>query len=79
LLDPAWIEELREGWSLVLLDMASLAHAEVAPLLGHCDGTYLVVRLGYTPRRAVTEAARVIRTVGGRLLGCVAWGEGQNK
>jgi Mrp family chromosome partitioning ATPase len=73
-LDPAWIEELREGWSLVLLDMASLAHAEVAPLLGQCDGVYLVVRLGYTPQRAVTEAARVIRAAGGRLLGCAVVG-----
>jgi len=69
-LDGRWIAELREGWSLVLLDMASLTHAEVAPLARYCDGVYLVVRLGHTARRAVAEAARVIRGVGGRLLGC---------
>ncbi len=69
-LDPSWIEELREGWSLVLLDMASLTHAEVAPLAALCDGVYLVVRLGHTPRRAITEAARVIHAAGGKLLGC---------
>jgi Mrp family chromosome partitioning ATPase len=73
-LDESWIEELREGWSLVLLDMASLAYAEVAPLAALCDGVYLVVRLGYTPRRAIADASRVIRGAGGRLLGCVAVG-----
>ena len=62
------------GWSLVLLDLPSLAHAEVAPLAGACDGVYLVVRLGYTPRSAVAEAARVIRGAGGRLLGCAVVG-----
>ena len=51
-----WIEELREGWSLVLLDTASLAHSEVTPLARCCDGVYLVVRLGHTTRRAVAEA-----------------------
>ena len=69
--DHPWIEELREQWSFVLLDGASLAHAEVAPLASCCDGVYLVVRLGHTPRRAVADAARVIRSSGGRLLGCV--------
>jgi Mrp family chromosome partitioning ATPase len=73
-LDRAWIEELRQGWSLVLLDLASLAHAEVAPLAGCCDGVYLVVRLGCTPRSAVAAAARVIRGAGGRLLGCAVVG-----
>jgi Mrp family chromosome partitioning ATPase len=72
--DRSWIEELRQGWTLVLLDMASLAHAEVAPLAQCCDGVYLVVRLGHTARRAVAEAARVIRGSGGRLLGCVVVG-----
>ncbi len=70
-LDRAWIEELREGWSLVLLDMPSMAHPEVAPLIACCDGAYLVVRLGYTPRRKIAKAARAIRGSGGQLLGCV--------
>jgi Mrp family chromosome partitioning ATPase len=73
-LNPAWIKELREGWPLVLLDMASLVHPEAAPLLQCCDGVYLVVRLGYTPRRAVAEAAQIIHGAGGRLLGCVMVG-----
>jgi polysaccharide biosynthesis transport protein len=66
-----WIEELREGWPLVLLDMCSLAHAEAAPLAGCCDGVYLAVRLGHTARRAVAQAARVLRASGARLLGCL--------
>lgn len=69
--DRSWLDELREAWPLVLLDAASLTHAEVAPMVSCCDGVYLVVRLGYTPHRAVAEAARVIHRSGGRLLGCV--------
>jgi Mrp family chromosome partitioning ATPase len=72
--DPSTNEELRAGWSLVLVDTPSLAHPEVAPMMQRCDGVYLVVRLGHTARRAVVEAARVIRLNGGRLLGCVAVG-----
>jgi Mrp family chromosome partitioning ATPase len=72
--DRSWIEELREGWLLTLLDMASLEHAEVMPLASCCDGVYLVVRVGHTARRAVAEAARVIRRAGSRLLGCVVVG-----
>ena len=69
--DGRWIEDLREGWPLVLLDTASLAHPEVVPVAQYCDGVYLVVRVGHTARRAVAEAARMIRGFGARLLGCV--------
>jgi Mrp family chromosome partitioning ATPase len=72
--DPTANEELRDGWSLVLVDTPSLAHPEVAPMVQRCDGVYLVVRLGYTARRAVADAARLIRAHGGHLLGCVAVG-----
>jgi Mrp family chromosome partitioning ATPase len=67
-------EELREGWSLVLVDAASLVHPEVAPMISDCDGVYLVVRLGHTARRAVADAARAIQAAGGRLLGSVVVG-----
>jgi len=73
--DGVWIEQMRDNWPLVLLDMASLEHAETAPLLQYCDGVCLVVRLGHTARRAVAEAARVISICGGRILGCVIVGE----
>lgn len=72
--DRSWIEQLREGWPLVLLDTASLAYPEVAPLTHWCDGVYLVVRLGHTAHRAVAQAARVVRGSGGRLLGCLVVG-----
>jgi Mrp family chromosome partitioning ATPase len=65
--DGAWIEQMRESWPLVILDMSSLEHPETSPLLRYCDGVCLVVRLGHTVRRAVAEAARVI--------GCVVVGE----
>jgi Mrp family chromosome partitioning ATPase len=67
----AWIEQLRQNWPLVLVDVPSLEHVEAAAMLRRCDGVYLVVRLGHTARRAIAEAARVIAHAGGRLLGCV--------
>ncbi len=72
--DAAWIAELRERWPLVLLECASLEHAETLPVLRRCEGVCVVVRLGHTARRAVVEAGRAIRAGGGRLLGCVAVG-----
>jgi Mrp family chromosome partitioning ATPase len=67
-------EELREGWSLVLLDGPSLVHPEAAPMARRCDGAYLVVRLGHTARRAVAEAADVLQAAGAKLLGCIVVG-----
>ena len=40
-------------------------------MAGECHGTYLVVRLGGTTRRAAGEAVKVIQDCGGRVLGCV--------
>jgi len=68
------LDELRCHYRLVLLDAASLAHSEVAPMARWCEGTYLVVRLGQTPRRAVRQAIRVVEACGGRVLGCVLTG-----
>jgi Mrp family chromosome partitioning ATPase len=65
------LDELRRQYRLVLLDGASLTQPEVAPLARVCDGTYLVVRLGQTTRRAAVEAIRTIQGAGGRVLGCV--------
>jgi Mrp family chromosome partitioning ATPase len=67
----AWLGELRDAWPLTLLDMASLAYPETAMTARLCDGVYLVVRLGRTSQRAIKESARVLRRVGGRLLGCI--------
>jgi len=65
------LEEFKSEYRLVLLDSASLAYPEVAPMGRWCDGIYLVVRLRQTPRRGVLEAVRVIEDFRGPLLGCV--------
>ena len=74
--DPAalgkLLAELRNHYRLVLVDAASLLYPEAAPLAAWCDGTYLVVRLGSTSRRAVGEAAAAIEQCQGRLRGCIA-------
>ncbi len=67
----SWIDDLRQTWPLVLIDTPSLANPDVGPLTRCCDGVYLVVRLGRTPRIAVRQATRAISDAGGRLLGSV--------
>ena len=69
------LEKLKREYRLVLIDAASLAHAESIPMVRHCQGVYLVVRLGYSNRRTVREARQVIAQAGGNLLGCIAIGE----
>ena len=68
------LEALLRRYRIVLLDAASLSHPEVGPMSELCEGTYLVIRLGRTGRRAAREAVRVIRRCGGRVLGCVLTG-----
>jgi len=65
------LREWRAEYELVLVDAASLAHAEAALLVRHCDATCLVVRLGHTPRRALGEAVQAVEANAGRLLGCI--------
>ena len=68
------LNELRGHYGLILIDAASLAHAEVAPMASCCDGTYLVVRLRHTARRDLGKAAEVIQDCRGHLLGSVVIG-----
>ena len=68
------LDELRREYRLVLLDAASLAHGETAPMIRLCDGTYLVLRLGRTARREARRAIRAVEAGGGRVLGCVLTG-----
>ena len=65
------LAELRAHYRFVLIDAPSLLYPEVAPLAAFCDGTYLVVRLGSTSRRALGEVAQCIRQCQGSLRGCV--------
>ncbi|MFH1265082.1 MAG: hypothetical protein ABIK89_05100 [Planctomycetota bacterium] len=68
------LDALRLRYRLILVDAASLLHPEVAPLGRLCDGAYLIVQLGQTPRGAARQAAGVIRRCGGHVLGCVLTG-----
>ena len=68
------LENLKREYRLVLIDAASLAHDESIPMLRHCQGVYLVVRLGHSNRRVVREARQVVDRAGGNLLGCIAVG-----
>jgi hypothetical protein len=68
------LEKLIKRYQLVLIDAPSLADIHTAAMIPHCDGVYLVIRLGYTTPYGVREALRVIRQSGGRLLGSIAVG-----
>ncbi|MGA2060385.1 MAG: hypothetical protein ABSG67_07890 [Thermoguttaceae bacterium] len=68
------LEKLKKQYQLVLIDAPSLAQVHTAAMIPHCDGVYLVIRLGYTTPYAVREALRVIQQCGGRLLGSIAVG-----
>jgi Mrp family chromosome partitioning ATPase len=67
----AMLDALRDRYRLVLMNTAPLVYPEAAPLSRLCEGTYLVVELGRTGRRAARQAVRLIETCGGRVLGCV--------
>jgi Mrp family chromosome partitioning ATPase len=69
------LEKLKREYELVLIDGASLAQAESIPMIRHCQGVYLVVRLGHSSRRMVSEARQVIDQAGGKLFGCIAVGK----
>jgi hypothetical protein len=68
------LEKLKKQYQLVLIDAPSLAESRTAAMIPHCDGVYLVIRLGYTTPYDVREALRVIKQSGGRLLGSIAVG-----
>jgi|GEM_PF-3679064 len=65
------LDELRRDYSVVILSAASPSTPEVAHVAPLCDGVYLIIRLGITPRRAALRAIRDIQRSGGRVLGCV--------
>jgi Mrp family chromosome partitioning ATPase len=65
-------EQLKTHYQLVLIDAPSLAFAQTATMLSHCDGAYLVIGLGYATPHNVRESVRVIQQAGARLLGSIA-------
>jgi Mrp family chromosome partitioning ATPase len=65
------IKQLKQRYSLLVLDASGLACAQAAPIARHCDGTYLLVIPRQTPRRAAGRAVNLLSSVNARLLGCV--------
>lgn len=68
------LENLKREYPLVLIDAASLAHDESIPMVRHCQGVCLVVRLGHSSRQMVHESQQIIDQAGGKLLGFIAVG-----
>jgi Mrp family chromosome partitioning ATPase len=71
----ALLHALRKEYPLVLIDAASLAHAETTLFASACDGAYLVVRFGSATRSTVRLAVDVLAQSGSRLWGCIGVGE----
>jgi len=63
--------ELRRHFRLVIVATNSPAGSYTSCWARHCDGVFLIVRLGQTPRRAAERAIRTIEQSGGRVLGCI--------
>jgi Mrp family chromosome partitioning ATPase len=68
---PEILAQYRSAYPLVLIDAGELAQPEVPRLARYGDGTYLVIRLGVTPRREVNRAIARVKRYGSRVLGCV--------
>jgi hypothetical protein len=71
---PERLESLRRQYAWLLVAGGSADEPGTAELARCCDGVYLLVALGSAKRQAVVEAAEVVRTAPGRLLGCLAVG-----
>lgn len=66
------VEQLGEGFDLILMDTPPLLAAADASVLGRlADGVILVIRAGHTDRGAAQQALQQLRTVGARVLGAV--------
>jgi len=67
----ALLDEFGDRYALTLLHAAPLGRGESAPLARSVDGVCLLLRQGETLQRHAREAAALLESVGGRLLGCV--------
>jgi Mrp family chromosome partitioning ATPase len=65
------VQQLKQRYRLLILDATGLACAQAAAIARHCDGTYLLVIAGETPRRAAARAVGILSRADARLLGCV--------
>jgi Mrp family chromosome partitioning ATPase len=67
----ALVKELRGHYRLVLLDTPSLHHPFATLMAAHCQGTYLLARLGHTDRHEIRQAVRLLGEHDAQLLGCI--------
>jgi hypothetical protein len=65
----ALLDELRRAYQLVVLVAAPPSDLDIVSLAGACDGVYLVVRLGQTPRRRAGQVIRALQRSGAQVLG----------
>jgi len=73
--DESWrrlLGQLRKRYRLILIDGGRHPHPAQKPLLTHCDGVYLVVHLGRTPKGVLHRTVADIQQAGARVLGCIA-------
>lgn len=67
-----FMEQAREMFDVVLIDSPPVISVADAPVIAsHVDGTLLVVRAGYIPRRLTLQAKKSIEAVNGSILGAI--------
>ncbi len=66
------LERFKDLYDVVLIDSPPVISVADAPVIAsHVDGTLLVVRAGYIPRRLTLQAKKSIEAVNGKILGVV--------
>ncbi len=64
--------KLRSLYDVILIDSPPIISVADAPVIAsHVDGTILVVRAGYIPRRLTLQAKKFVEAVNGKVLGIV--------
>lgn len=71
--------QLRKHYRLILIDGGQHPHPGQKVLLDQCDGVYLVVHLGRTPKRLLHTVVADLQQAGACVLGCIAAGSGRNR
>jgi len=67
-----FIIKARELFDVVLIDSPPVISVADAPVIAsHVDGTLLVVRAGYIPRRLTLQAKKSVEAVNGKVLGVI--------
>ena len=74
------LETLRERFDYVIVDTPPvLAVTDPCSVAAQVDGVYMTMRLKKNSRATASRAAEMLQSVGGKVLGVVVNGAGQNK